>query len=216
MCMDFSDRVRKAIRDSGLRQVEIADKVGVTPAAVNNWLNRPTIKDIRSDVLFALAKVTGKSPMWLVLGEGGEELNSSTMQMAPFIGTPVPIIDMATADAVCRGDARLPATSARNGRACPVEHGPRTFIVRMNNDTMVSPTGLKSSPPGSYMYVDPDQTTPSHDKPVLARLSTGELVFGHYMAQAGRVWLRFLNPAYQPYNDGFEVVGLVVFKGEDP
>lgn len=217
MCMDFSDRIRKAVMGSGKKQNELAELVGVTPAAVNNWLNRGA-KDLRSDVLFSLARVTGKSARWLATGEGPEEfpMEGGEHIEARIIGTDVPVIDFASVGVVLTDKTASPAMMASDWIVCPVNHGPRAFAYRVEDDSMTAPGGPKTYPAGCYVYVDPDVTEPRHDRPILAKLQSGEILLANYMAQAGRVWLRLLNQAYPPITESFEVCGVVIGKWEEP
>lgn len=210
MCMDFGERVRRAVLDSGLKQNELADRIGITPAAVNNWLNRGA-KDLRADVLFALAAAAGKSPRWIATGEGPEMADA-----APNDGTDVPVIEFPTlADVGIREDAQ-PAKMAVSWTICPVKHGSRTFAFKMPDNSMACATD-QSIPAGHYVWIDPDQSAAAHDSPVLARLESGQHLVAQFMEQAGRRWLHLLNPAYPPVPPGtaFEVVGRVIFSGRE-
>jgi len=207
--MNLKARIAKAIKDSGLKKSEIAERVGVSTAAVSQWASRDT-KSLKSEVLVALARATGKSANWLATGAGPEEEPG-----AARLGK-VPVIQFAALPVVASDECTSPATMATAWVLCPMEHGPRTFVYRVADDSMAAASGPKSYPPGCFVYVDPDRKDAQHDKPILARLPGGEVILANYMAQAGRVWLRLLNPAYPPVTGPFEVAGLVIFKGEEP
>jgi len=51
MCMDFGERVRRAVLDSGLKQNELADRIGITPAA-RAFLRLPFVGNINGGVFF--------------------------------------------------------------------------------------------------------------------------------------------------------------------
>ena len=95
------------------------------------------------------------------------------------------------------------------------EHGHRTFAYQQIDDTMTAIAGPKSYPVGCLVYVDPDVTEVANDKPALVRLENGEVIMAYCMAQAGRVWLRLLNPAYPPIMEPFTVLGAVIGKWEE-
>jgi SOS-response transcriptional repressor LexA len=96
------------------------------------------------------------------------------------------------------------------------EHGHRTFAYQQPDDTMTAVAGPKSYPAGCLVYIDPDVTEVANDKPALVRLENGSVVMAYCMAQAGRVWLRLLNPAYPPIMSTFTVLGAVIGKWEEP
>lgn len=66
---DLATRIAKAIAASGKAPAAIAREIGVSPAAVYQWL-QGGIKDLRNENLFALADATGYSARWLGTGEG--------------------------------------------------------------------------------------------------------------------------------------------------
>lgn len=65
----LAERVAKAIDASGKTPAGIAREIGVSPAAVYQWI-QGGIKDLRNDNLFALADATGFAARWLGTGEG--------------------------------------------------------------------------------------------------------------------------------------------------
>lgn len=208
------ERIEKAIADSGKTPSAIAAEVGVSTAAVAQWVSRET-KTLKAANLLSLAKATGKSPQWLATGKGPE---SAIGQVSPETigGTDVPIIEFATlADGDVRNHSR-PAKMAVSWTICPVKHGPRTFAFKMPDSSMACATD-QSIPAGHYVWVDPDQADAAHDSPVLARLESGQHLVAQHMEQAGRRWLHLLNPAYPPVPPGtaFEVVGRVIFSGRE-
>ena len=65
----LAERVAKAINACGKTPSGIAREIGVSPAAVYQWI-QGGIKDLRNDNLFALADATGFSARWLGTGDG--------------------------------------------------------------------------------------------------------------------------------------------------
>ena len=63
-----SDRVTKAIKESGHSATSAAKEIGCTPEAVIQWMNGPT-KNLKGDFLFALADLTGFEARWLATGK---------------------------------------------------------------------------------------------------------------------------------------------------
>jgi SOS-response transcriptional repressor LexA len=76
---------------------------------------------------------------------------------------------------------------------------------------MTSPYG-RSYPNGTLIYVDPD-VPPQTGKRVIARHSeSGDVTFKELAADAGRYYLKPLNPQYETLrtDGGWEVIGTVV------
>jgi SOS-response transcriptional repressor LexA len=210
--MDFAARVRKAVLDSGLKQNELARRIGVTPAAVNNWLNRGA-RDIRSDILFALSETSGKSARWLATGEGPE--TPSNVSEGPQVRGMVPLISWVAAGGWDEAsDPYLPG-DGQTWLPCPTAHSMRTYALRVRGDSMTATHG-KSYPEGCLIFVDPELTSPTNGQPVIARIDgDAEVTFKVFMRDAGRIWLRALNPAYPPITEAFVVLGTVIGKWED-
>lgn len=217
--MDFSERIRRTVLGSGMKQKELAARIGVTPAAVNNWVNRGA-QDLRSDILLKLAEATGKSVAWLVTGEGPEsphEHGGSNVGPAHHVGAKVPVISFVTAGSWDTAHDPFPATMADEWRLCPVPHGPQTYALRVTGDSMTSPyPGARSFPEGCLIFVDPDRLDPPSGSPIIAKLSGGdEVTFKLLIRDAGRVFLRAINPNYPPIMDEFRVLGAIIGKWED-
>lgn len=64
--MEFKDRLKSRMADLGLRAVDVAEKTGVSKAAVTFWLNGTS--GVKGKNLLALAKALQCSPEWLSSG----------------------------------------------------------------------------------------------------------------------------------------------------
>ena len=210
--MNMRERIAKAIRDSGKKKSEIADLVGVSTAAVTQWESRET-KTLKAENLMALAKATGRSPQWLATGEGPE--TPSNVEPGPRLRGLVPVISWVAAGAWDEAADPYAPGDGQDWKACPVSHSGRTYALRVRGDSMTAPHG-KSYPDGCLIFVDPERRVPEHGQPVIAKINgDAEVTFKLFMRDAGRVWLRALNPAYPPITDEFAVLGSVIGKWED-
>lgn len=89
--------------------------------------------------------------------------------------------------------------------------GPHGFWLRVRGDSMTSPSGLSISE-GMLILVNPSITATS-GRLVIAKLTdTGEVTFKRYLEDAGRKYLKPLNPDYKMIEvDGnCQIVGVVV------
>lgn len=64
----LSERVTKAINESGYNASSAARAIGCSPEAVLQWMNGPT-KNLKGEFLFALADLTGFEARWIATGE---------------------------------------------------------------------------------------------------------------------------------------------------
>lgn len=95
--------------------------------------------------------------------------------------------------------------------ACPNGHGPSTFALRVEGDSMTAAHG-SSVAAGSIIFVDPEQAGGVNNGDlIVARLcGSNEVTFKRFVVDAGRVFLQPLNPLYPPIYDEFEIIGLVI------
>lgn len=211
-------RIKSARKARGLTQEQLAEACGWSgQSRIGNYetgKREPSAADMQ---LIAAALGIPVTYLWVGPEAPPIRVGEPAVPYPPNRGETaldIPIVDIATVgDEFLRQDSG-PAMMAADWTICPVKHGVRTFAFRMPDDSMTA-ASAKSIPKDFFLWVDPDQRESEHDKPVLARLDGGQLVVAQYMRQAGREWLHLLNTAYPPLSGPFEVVGRVIFKGEE-
>lgn len=95
----LSDRIRYARKRADLSQRAVGEALGITPQAVNQW-ERGRTEPTDQMRLYELAKLTGVSPLWLLLGVGLPEPAAAAtvdVQFGVAGGRQVPVIDPADA-----------------------------------------------------------------------------------------------------------------------
>ena len=93
---------------------------------------------------------------------------------------------------------------------CPKPHGFNTYALRVEGDSMTSPSG-RSYPEGCVIYVDPEQNNVVPGDRVIAKLaSTQHVVFKQLASDGSRQYLKPLNPIHPPIFDEFEILGRVI------
>lgn len=219
----FALRLNEAIAAAGWQSWGAAARLArelsprVSERAAGKWLSGDAIPDTkRLDSICAV--LGGISPDWLLTGRGSmHRVTPSYGIGAPIAGTDVPVIDFSTLADASIGEDFQPAKMAVDWKSCPVStHGPRTFAFRVTDNSNTAAVGLRSYPVGCYLYVDPDRKDVKHDKGVLARIPSGDLVVAIYKLQVGHPpRLGYLNPGYRDYDGPFEIVGMVIGKWEE-
>lgn len=92
---------------------------------------------------------------------------------------------------------------------------PNVYALRVRGDAMFNPAGPRSYPDGCIVFVDPNKRQPKSGDRVIAQMDgTGETTFKVYTEEAGKVFLKPLNPEFPDILAPFKVVGTVVYKGE--
>lgn len=63
-CVGIGERLKKALKDKGMKQRELAEKIGVTEATISQYAcdTRPP----RSEHVIAICKILGTSADWLL------------------------------------------------------------------------------------------------------------------------------------------------------
>lgn len=69
--MEFSDRLREALKESGLTQKDLAEKAGITEAAVSHYLKGDRLP--RAAVASRIAYILGTSSDYLMSGTAGDK-----------------------------------------------------------------------------------------------------------------------------------------------
>jgi SOS-response transcriptional repressor LexA len=101
------------------------------------------------------------------------------------------------------GEQRVPTTKAVSERS---------FALKVEGDSMVNPHGRPSYPPDCTIIVDPEKQWVSGDRVVVKIDGTEKATFKQIVQDAGRTYLKSLNPQYPmlEWNESMHVIGVVV------
>lgn len=200
----IGERIRELRDGAGWTLTDLGDRVGVSRQTVQNWESGVYVP--KTDHLSALATAFGVPVSSIYSGFLTPRGNVTT---GPGLNFLVPVI--AWRDIVSRiaPDDDL-AIEAEEWIPCPVICGPRTFALRVRDDSMEGP-GQYSYRRGVVIFVDPDASSEiGPGDRVVAKLRDGQVVFGCAELHAGRSLLRFINPSFPPLAAEFEIVGRVI------
>lgn len=201
-------RIRKA---EGLTQSRLGQLAGISGSAISS-IEREETKTIQAEHIFKIARALRRNAEWLVTGKGPEMTGTGNTGSGPAIAACVPLISWVAAGNWAaiedhhlpgEGEALIPTTK---------KVGPSAFCLRVRGDSMVAPGGHKSYPDGSLIIVDPDATL-INGAPAVVRLDDSEeATFKVYVEDAGKKYLKPLNPQYPmlPVNGAATICGVVV------
>lgn len=170
-------------------------------------------KDLRTGIGYRKQDRSGQASV----AEDGKKIASylKNTELGPAAKGMVPVISWVAAGSWSEATDLLHPGDAESWAPCIASHGARTYALRVRGDSMTSAHG-KSYPDGCLIFVDPDQRDPANGQGVIAKVNGDNAVTFKVIAMdAGRVWLRALNPAYPPITDHFRVLGTVIGKWED-
>ncbi|WP_262020399.1 LexA family transcriptional regulator [Pseudomonas sp. Pse35] len=208
----FTARLHEALDDAGVRArgrgVDIhkhLKKAGVdkSPQAVSKWLNGDAVPE--PDSMVALCAWLNVRREWLeygVMPKGqGSESNvhhlsghdSNVRDVTRRFGK-VPLISWVQAGAWC--EANFVQPDGESWLSCPVPISTAGYALKVMGDSMTNPGPGRSYPAGCIIFVDPEAETKTGDR-VIARVPrTNEATFKILVEDAGRQFLRPINPQY--------------------
>ncbi|MCP2054365.1 UNVERIFIED_ORG: SOS-response transcriptional repressor LexA [Pseudomonas fluorescens] len=209
----FTARLHEALDDAGVRTrgrgVDIhkyLKGVGVdkSPQAISKWLNGDAIAE--ADSMVALSSWLKVRREWLEygvlpkeqIGESNVRLFSSgdgsnVSEITRRFGK-VPLISWVQAGAWC--EANFEHHNDENWLSCPVPISGSGFALKVLGDSMTNPGPGRSYPTGCIIFVDPEAEAKTGDR-VIARVPrTNEATFKILVEDAGRQFLRPINPQY--------------------
>lgn len=225
--MEFKHRLKAARKYAGLKQGELAEKVGIRQASISDM---ETGKSGSSTYTASIASVCGVDPLWLETGQGdmrskesstptdnGGNVEPLRVQDASVVALSdfhrVPVISWVAAGAWSEAIDLYEVGDAEVWMLCPDPIGPRGFALRVEGDSMTSPyPGAESYPHGTFIYVDPDVAHKSGD-PVIAKLpSSNSATFKIFFEDAGQQYLKPLNPQHPmiPITEETHIVAVLV------
>lgn len=229
MRTQFSARLHEALDDAAIRKhgrgSDILErlkrsKVMKTPQAASKWLNGGAIPE--ADTMAILSEWLNVRREWLEYGTPPKSLinregndNASTginvVQLHRSLGR-VPIISWVKAGSWCEAVMNVEADDAESWISCPVSISKSGYALRVVGDSMTNPGPGRTYPHGSVIFVDPELPTTNGDR-VVARLpNTNEATFKILAFDAGKRFLKPINPQYPTIeiDDEVEICGKIV------
>lgn len=202
----------------GTNATAAADKVGVSQPTLHRLLTRPQPRP-SAETLRRLADFFGVTVDDLLTRDlTGTAITQvkHNVREGPDIKGLVPLLTSVQAGEWCEIGGNFRADDAKTWLPCPVKHGPRTFCLVVEGESMRNPGARPSYDPGDVIFVDPDVAAKPGDR-VVARLeSQVSATFKQYLEEDGRKLLKALNPDWQPrylnINGDATICGVVIGK----
>lgn len=204
---NWAGRLKIKMKELGLTQEELANKLGVTRSAVAHYVQgtrHPPLKQV-----VKLAAILKVDPAWLQFGKD-QDTSVTTSQTSGKTSNRIPILDWHQA-------RDFHTKSSKTKPNSYLEYFNRyqndCYALLIKGDSMVTPMGQGVSfNQGSYVVIDPDKS-PVHGNFVIT--STGnkkETVLRQYVEEGSIVYLKPLNPQYplMQLERGTKIVGVVV------
>jgi len=209
--MEYGDRLRNARTAKGYSQQQLAEVSGVPQGTISK-IERGDQQTSRYDL--ALSEALEVSAKWLQTGHGQKSPHSNLAETPARYShqtATAPVISQVQvgqwAEAI---DLYEPGDGIEH-RLVPTGTSENAIWLQVVGDSMTNPNGNPSIPEGSIVLVDPD-ISPDNGKLVVAKLvDSNEVTLKKLVIDAGRKWLKPLNPAYPmiEINGNCNIVGVV-------
>lgn len=203
--MAFGNTLKRMRTRAGFSQRGLARHLGLSPNAVQRWENNEVLP--QAGRIREIATALGVTQTELL----GLETEVSDVTHP---GGRVPLISWVHAGQWSEAVDLYQPGVAEEWIPVRKTPGPNAFALTVTGDSMVSPYGAHSYPPGTIIVVDPSvEATPG--KRVVAKLIDGgehQVTFKELQQDAGRYFLKPLNPQYPTIAmvRHCEIVGTVV------
>lgn len=203
--MSIGERVKLKRLELGLSQEDLAVRSGTTQQSIVNVEIGKT-KSPRN--ILDLARALNVSPEYLK--DGGDDSNVSYVGVRASKGQ-FPLVSWVSAGCWLEAVEPYRKDEIDAWPETTVDASEGSFWLRVKGDSMTSPVGF-TVPEGMIILVDPAKE-PMNGNLVVAKLENeNEATFKQYMVDAGRKYLKALNPHHPPtiINGNCRIVGVVV------
>ena len=209
----LAHRIKEAMDEKPCTVSELARACGIKPPSVSDWLNGKT-QSLKAGTAYKAAVFLGVNQLWLTEGRGRKIASQKNTGPGPDVRQFAPLISWVRAGKWSEAvDVHEPGY-ADDWLPCP-KNGRHTYALRVRGDSMTAPYG-KTYPDGCVIFVDPDRRSPSNGDRIIAKLKgSDEVTFKAFQQDAGRTWLKPLNPQHPAIMEPFTVLGTVIGKWED-
>lgn len=214
MKMNWNDLVKARMKDAGITQSGLAERMDKSQSAIAHWLSgnrKPSIEEIAT-----MMKIVGLSHMTLN-SDGFIEYpdeawsNLSQVSAQPKYQNPFPVLSSVQAGAWTEAFEPYSVNEIAEWYETTERTSPRCFWLRVEGDSMTSPNGV-SFPEDTLVLVDTERDHQNGSLVVAKLTDVNEATFKKLVIDAGQKYLRPLNNTYQPIaiNGNCKIIGVVV------
>lgn len=213
--MELKDRLKARLKELGIKQNELAARIGVSKGTVTFWMNGTN--RIKGENLMAVARELQCSPDWLISGvdkeeNAGERLQNIEPAMQPSRAPQTyPLISWVAAGERAQSPDNFAPGAAEEWLSSTENAGAHGYWLIVKGPSMTSATP-PSFPEGTPILVKPEGFDLVSGKFYIARHRSGETTFKQYIYDAGREYLVPLNAKFEPVemDDTWDVIGRVI------
>lgn len=222
----LANRLKASRLQAGMTQQRLASKSGVTRVAISK-AEQGLTKTFNGDTLLNISMALGVDPVWLQTGKHqvramqkeplltAKAVNTEHENIAPTkqpqYRYEYPKLNWIQAGEFSMNGDDYSAFDIENWYDSIKYAGERGYWLEVKGDSMSSPVGI-TFPEGMMILVNPDEC-PTPGRYVIAEIKDShEATFKKLISDAGREYLKPLNPNYAPIplNDKINIIGVVI------
>ncbi|MBE3662151.1 LexA family transcriptional repressor [Vibrio navarrensis] len=214
MKMNWNDLVKSRMKDVGITQALLAERMAKSQSAIAHWLGgnrKPSIEEIA-----AMMKIVGLDHVTLSsdgLVEYPDEVwaNVSRVEVQPKYQNSFPLLSSVQAGAWSEAVEPYRLDEISHWYETTERASERSFWLEVEGDSMTSATGV-SFPEGTLVLVDTERDYQNGSLVVAKLTDVNNATFKKLVIDAGQKYLKPLNTAYQmmPINGNCRIIGVVV------
>lgn len=212
--MNWNDLVKSRMRDTGITQAMLAERMSKSQSAIAHWLGgnrKPSIEEIA-----AMMKIVGLSHMTLN-SEGLVEYpddaiaNVSKIEIQPRYQGKYPVLSSVQAGLWTEACEPYELEEVSEWYETTEKIIGKGFWLRVVGDSMTSSSGI-SFPEGTMILVDTGRDHENKSLVVAKLTDVNEATFKRFVVDAGMNYLMPLNPTYKPIaiNGNCKIIGVVI------
>lgn len=195
--------IKEALFGLGRTQSWLAERVGVSNNAVSKWINTHQIAPENISKISKILGIPGDDLLPIVVthdqlgvSEPRATCSVSNTTSGPEIKGLCPLISWVQAGTWSTVIDNLAVGDADEWLPCPVNHGPRTYVLRVKGESMHNPQSRPSFADGDLVFVDPDRAADNGSLVVVRLDDKIEATFKKLVIEGDEKYLRALNPGW--------------------
>ncbi|WP_332400316.1 LexA family protein [Vibrio metschnikovii] len=212
--MNWTDLVKSRMKEIGITQDGLAERMGVSQASVTRYLNKKREPDL--ETIAEMMRHVGLKQM-LLTSDGLVEYpdhaiaNVSTVDIQPTYKARFPVLSSVQAGAWTEACEPYMLADISEWHETTERTSKRCFWLKVEGDSMTSATGV-SFPEGTLVLVDTERDHENGSLVVAKLEDVNEATFKKLVLDAGQRFLKPLNTNYpiMSVNGNCRIIGVVV------